>query len=104
MNIEHLKKLVDEAEKLDPQNEVLWEINYNKRFFEMSKDLDETIEYLNQCSENELLWATEALEELSEKFKSEKLIKCVEDNIKRCANEEVKKQLEMILEYMRYYI
>lgn len=104
MNIEYLKKLVDEAEELDPQNEVIWEINYNKRFSEMSKDLGETIKYLNGCTENELLWATEVLEDLSELFKSEKLIKCVESNINRCVNQEVKEQLEMILEYMRYYV
>ena len=70
----------------------------------MSKNLDDTINYLDNCSDLELFWATEVLEELSEKFKSKKLIECVERNITRCTNNEVKSQLLMTLDYMKQHM
>jgi hypothetical protein len=104
MNIKYLKELVDDAEKIDPQNEVLAEENSQKRLNEMSKNLDDTINYLDTCSDLELFWATEVLEELSARFKSKKLIECVERNITRCTNDEVKSQLLMTLGYMKQHI
>ena len=95
-----LKKLVTDAESISPDNEILQEENSKKRFDEMKKDLKETIDYLDSCSENELLWATEVLEDLNEFFKSDQLIKCIERNTERCTDEYIKSQLQMTLDYI----
>ncbi len=104
MNREYMKRLAEEAEAIDPQNEVLWEINFNKRLAELKINLDDTINYLDTCSKQELDWASETFEDLSEYFKSQRLIECVERNITRFPDEELQKQLQMELEYMKHYI
>lgn len=104
MNREYMKRLAEEAEAIDPQNEVLWEINFNKRLAELKINLDDTINYLDTCSKQELDWASETFEDLSEYFKSQRLIECVERNITRFSDEELQKQLQMELEYMKHYI
>ncbi len=96
-----VKQLVDEVELLDPQAEDLWEINWRKRFKLLTVDLSQTIEYLDECSENELSYATELLEELMGHFKSIELIACVERNIKRCKDEETIEYLKFELERMK---
>lgn len=104
MNIFYLNQLVEEVSKIDPENEILWEVNFNKRLDEMKKDMEKTIDYLNQCDEKGLFWATEVLEDLSNHFKSKKLIECVENNIKRCVDENTKKELEIVVEYMKKHV
>lgn len=104
MNREYMKQLAEEAEAIDPQNEVLWEINFNKRLAELKINLDDTINYLDTCSKQELDWASETFEDLSEYFKSQRLIECVERNITRFPDEELQKQLKMELEYMKQYV
>ena len=104
MNKDYIKALVDEAEALDPENEVLWEINYDKRLAELSKNLDETIEFLDMCSEKELNWLSETFDDLSEHFKSQKLIDCVERNVYRFSDKELQEQLKMELYYMKMHL
>lgn len=70
----YIKRLVVEAEDIDPQNEVLENENSRKRFAEMAKNLNEAIEYLDTCDAIEFWWATEVLEELAEFFRSQELI------------------------------
>ena len=98
---EEMKKLVEEVDLLDPQNDVLWEINWRKRIKLLTADLNQTIEYLDECSEKELSCATELLEELMAHFKSKELVACVERNIKRCKEGETIKYLNEELEYMK---
>ena len=99
-----MKQLAEEAEAIDPQNEVLWEINFNKRLAELKINLDDTINYLDTCSKQELDWASETFEDLSEYFKSQRLIECVERNITRFSDEELQEQLKMELEFMKHSI
>ncbi len=96
-----VKKLVEEADLLMPWDDWSWEINWKKRLDLLTKDLSQTIAYLDECSENELSYATELLEELMQHFKSKELIECVERNIKRCKNEETIKYLIFELEGMK---
>ena len=104
MNKTYLKKLVDEAAKIDPQNDVLLEQNRQARLKELAENPEETISYLESCTETELLWATEVLEDLAERFKSQELIQCVEKSIERCLDPQTKQQLEMTLVYMRKHV
>ena len=95
---EMLKNLVDEVINIDPENEILHDINYEKRLNLMKQDLNKTIDYLNTCSALEFSWATEVLDDLSEYFKSIKLIECVENNISRFDDEELIKDIKMTLD------
>ncbi len=98
---DRVKKLVEEVDLLDPQNDVLWEINRQKRIELLTVDLIQTIEYLDKCSEKELWWNTDLMEELMQHFKSPKLISCIERNIKRCKNLDTIDSLKQELEYMK---
>lgn len=96
-----VKKLVEEADLLKPWDDWSWEINWKKRLDLLTKDLSQTIAYLDECSENELSYATELLEELMQHFKSIELIECVERNIKRCKDAETIEYLKFELERMK---
>ena len=98
---DRIKELVEEENLLDPQNDVLWEINWRKRLELLTVDLSQTIEYLDECSEKELWWNTDLMEELMEHFKSRELIICIERNIKRCKDEETIDSLKQELEFMK---
>lgn len=90
--------LIDKAEQIDPQNEVLYEENQQKRFDVLANDLTDTIVYLDNCSKRELDWASESFERLAEHFQSVALLECVKRNIYRFAdpilNEQLKKEYE----------
>ena len=64
-----VKKLVEEADLLQPWDDWSWEINWKKRLDLLTKDLSQTIEYLDECNENELSYATELLEELMQQIR-----------------------------------
>ena len=96
-----VKRLVEEADLLDPQNDELWVINWRKRIELLTEDLSQTIEYLDECSEKELWWNTDLLEELLEHFKSRELIECIERNIQRCRDEETIEYLKEELKRMK---
>ena len=104
MDKELFLKLIIEAEKIDPQNEVLYEQNQDKRFIVLSNDINETIEFLDCCSKKELDWASESFGRLCEHFKSEKLLKCVERNLHRFDDDILYNQLKMEYDYMKKII
>lgn len=105
MDREYLKQLVDEvAAQSDDDKSMRWMDNYNKRLEELKKDLDETINYIDTCSEKELFWVSEVFDELSEYFQSQKLIDAVERNVKRFDSERLQDLLKAQLDDMRHYL
>ena len=92
MDKKYLKKLAEQTEQIeknDPQNDVLWKNNYNEKLKKLSVNLDDTIDYLNTCSEMELFAYSEIFGELYELFKSNSLIDCYIYNSKRFDNPEL---------------
>ena len=83
MNTNKLKELIKEREQIDAQNDVLTEQNHNEQFELLSDNLLETMDFLNICSSEEIYWVSELFERLSEHFKSQELIDCMESNAKR---------------------
>ena len=104
INKQYLQELIDEAILIEPQDEDFYQINFDKRLAELCKNLDETVNYIDTCSEKELDWMSEVFDELSEYFKSQKLIDCVERNITRFDNSELQEQLKMELRYMKMHL
>lgn len=101
---EKLKELVNSVKKIDPENDILWLENYKQRLKILTKNLENTMDYLNTCSEDEFDYISECFEELSKYFKSQDLINCVKSNISRFDNPELQKQLKMEIEYMKFYL
>lgn len=101
MDKEYLKYLAEQEDAADPQNEIVIEDIVNRRFAELSEDLDSTIDYLDTCGKDELFFASEVFEELTKHFKSQKLIACIERNITRFDDEQLQKTLCMELDYMK---
>lgn len=107
MDKNYMKQLVKvgfEQWQNEPENEIIWEENTKKIFVELSKDIKDTIEYINSCNKEELSYISQVFEELSEHFKSQKLIDCVERNVTRFSDVKLQEQLKMELEYMKMYL
>lgn len=105
MNKDYLNQLITIGYKQwkdDPQNEVVWEETVNKVLSELTKDLTETIQYIDTCSKDELYFISQVFEELSEHFKSPELLNCVERNVNRFDDPELKTQLKSELKYMDF--
>lgn len=104
INKEHLKELVDSGYKQweanCPADDVTDEI-IDKIRIELSKNLDDTIEYINNCTERELNYISQTFEELSAHFRSQKLIDCVERNVTRFGDPELQASLKQELIYMK---
>ena len=83
MNVSKLKELIKERPQIDAQNDILTERSQNDQYNILSLNLSDTIDFLNNCSSEELYWVSELFERLSEHFKSQKLIECMEKNEKR---------------------
>jgi len=99
-----LKKLSDELSDKNSEEKIFWKDNYERRLEELSRNLDDTIDYLSTCGKQEFLCAGEVLDELSEHFKSKKLIECVEANLERFHDEELKKSIEKEVRYMKKHL
>jgi 23S rRNA U2552 (ribose-2'-O)-methylase RlmE/FtsJ len=72
-----VKKIIDERIKMhldDPRIVDKW----NDLINIFTEDESETIEYLSNCSEYIVEWASEVFEDVSKSFQSEKFIKCIE--------------------------
>lgn len=104
MNKEYLKQLIDAVSSPNAEEKTYWCDNYDKRLAILCESLDETVEYIDTCGEKELDWISECFDELSEHFKSRKLIECVERNIARFPDPELQKQLKTELEYMKMHL
>lgn len=83
MNTKKIKQLIEERDRIDPQNDILAEENQKKVFDILKVNLNDTIEYLDNCTSRELFWVSELFDDLSEYFKSKELIECMERNSKR---------------------
>ena len=83
MNKEQIEILLEERKNIDAQNDVLTEENHQKIFSIMKNNLSDVIDYLNGCSSESFYWISELFEDLSEHFKSQELIECMERNALR---------------------
>ena len=83
MNKKQIEILLEERKNIDGQNDVLTEENHQKIVSLMKNSLCDVIDYLNCCSSESFYWISELLEDLSEHFKSQELIECMERNAAR---------------------
>ncbi|MBD5136620.1 MAG: hypothetical protein K2I03_05155 [Lachnospiraceae bacterium] len=89
-----IRGLVKELEKLDPNDpriEDYWKLLTK----EMSINVDETIEFINSCNENEVYWLSPIFEDISWIFQSQKFIEA----LKRLQEKYPKLDLEVDIMY-----
>jgi hypothetical protein len=96
--------IIEEIEKLDVNDDNGYYQNIDKMIKILTKNLNDTIDFLNICSKKELDWASTCFDDLCEYFQSQELIDCVENNITRFNDESLQEQLKMEFESMKFYL
>jgi len=66
--------LIEKRKNIDPQNEYLIQKCWNEELDVLKVSLNNTINYLNQAPEEEILWVSEIFDDLVEFFKSKLLL------------------------------
>lgn len=62
LDVSHIKKLLKERSELELNNPKLYD--YWAAFTELlSRDIDQTIEFLDRCAEDEIYWLSEVFED-----------------------------------------
>ena len=61
-----LKELIKERAQIDAQNDILTEGSQNNQYNILSLNLSDTIDFLNNCTSEELYWVSELFERLRE--------------------------------------
>lgn len=76
INRTKIKELIKEREMLhpdDPRTEDYW----NKLIKELIASEDDTIEFINNCTEHDIYWLSEIFEDISEIFQSQRFIEAL---------------------------
>lgn len=70
-----MKILVEKRKNIDPQNELLIQKCWDEELIVLNKSLENTINYLKEAPEEEILWISEIFDDLVIHFNSIELIK-----------------------------
>lgn len=73
---------------------------WNKMIWVLSQDLDLTISYLEECSEEDLNWISEVFEEISENLNSYQFIKCLRTLDKKYPKLNMTKDIDLAEDYI----
>lgn len=80
MNIsDQIKENLEDRRKLNPNDDFGIERNWEKLTNILSENEDETINYLKNCSKEEVSWISEVFDDVSEKLQSKKFIACLRE-------------------------
>lgn len=76
LDVSYIKKLLKERSELELNNPKLYD--YWTLFTELlSKNIDETNEFLDMCTEDEIYWLSEVFDDISCKVNSRAFIDCL---------------------------
>ena len=91
-----LKKRKGQNINADFEIEKYW----NKMTILLTQNEDETIDYLNECNEDELYYISEIFEDISEQFQSERFITCLRKLDKKFPNVDMTKDIDIAESYI----
>ena len=96
MDIEKLRDLLKRESEITEETMGFFEIIFDAKANMLNENLDDTMAFIDTCTEFEFLWMSNAFDEVSEKYKSTKFIECIKRNALRFPEiaEEVKVDLE----------
>ena len=105
----YLKQLfvkMQEIIKIDSHDEklALLKENNKKIVTELSINLNDTIDFLNTCSAEELYWSCAFIIDLSEYFRTKELVKCIESNMARVAEKGLRESIKLELDFIKNYV
>ena len=91
-----LKKRKGQNINADFEIEKCW----NKMTILLTQNEDETIDYLNECNEDDLYYISEIFEDISEQFQSERFITCLRKLDKKFPNADMTKDIDFAESYI----
>ncbi|MBF2453566.1 hypothetical protein [Listeria seeligeri] len=68
----------------------------------LTQNADETINYFNECNEDDLYYISEVFEDIAEKLQSEKFINCLRKLDKKFPGLEMTKDINIAESYIKY--
>lgn len=103
MNTTKLKELITKEKniKIDT-SDYFFPIIFAEKLAILNENLEETMAFLDTCTEEEFYWISNAFEDISKKYKSHEFIECIKRNMLRFPN--IKEDTQMELEYALMYI
>ena len=103
MNINKLREVITKEKNIEiNMSDYLFPIIFAEKLAILNENLDETMAFLDTCTEEEFYWVSNAFEDISEKYKSRKFIECIKRNMMRFPNTLENSQME--LEYALMHI
>lgn len=92
MEWNHINNILKERKELSPDDPRILE-KWAEIAIILSENIDETIEYLNNCNEEEIYWISEVFDDISEQTKSIKFIECIEKISEKYPNLDLEKDI-----------
>lgn len=83
MNIKKLEELLEENKQIDINDDYAQERIWQEMYDILSVDLNETMQYLDGISKEDISYVCSVFDDLSKHFQSKELIVCMEKNAKR---------------------
>ncbi len=75
-----LREIIRMEKSLTEETVGLFDSVFKQKLEILCEDLDQTIAFLDECTQDEFYWVSNSFEDLSEFFKSERLIECLTRN------------------------
>ncbi len=95
-----MDKILIEREKKHINDDFGIEECWDKMVEILSKNTNETIEYLQNCSEEEIYFISEVFEDISYKLQSPEYILCLRELEKKFPNLNLKKDVDLAESYL----
>lgn len=86
MNIQKLRELLEKEKNVDINDELEWELIFNDKIRILCENLEETINFISSCNEEEFDWVSNAFEDIVLHFKSADLLRVIKENSKKFPN------------------
>ena len=99
MDIIKLRELIIRERELTEETDGFWDGIFNAKVAILNENLEETMAFLDTCTEEEFYWVSNAFEDISEKYKSTEFIECIKRNMLRfpAIKEDIQTELKYAL-------
>ena len=109
MDRENLQQLfinMQDIFKLESRDEKLALLKENNQLIveELTGNLNDTIEFLNTCSEKELYLSCAFILDLTEYFRTNEFVKVVEDNMARVKDKSLAVSIKLEIDFIKDYL
>ncbi|CAH2213482.1 hypothetical protein [Tepidibacter aestuarii] len=99
MDIKNILKVLEQRKALhieDPTVEKFWD----KLTELLSENVEETISFFDNCTEEQILWFSEVFEDIAYNFQSVKFIECLDRIFEKYPNIPIEESIKTAKQYM----